>query len=205
MFLSYRLTGNHYWDFLLHVLPKLPEDVPLAFRARMWYMHVDAPAHLSRAVRDVLSNTYHDRWIGTGGLNAWPPRSPDLNHLDFYLWGHLNTLVSAAPVDNEGALQIRTVDACQNISNYPGIFDRMRLPWWDVSRRAFSLMENILGSYYKCTLSAITNKLNVSATCSYGHSFLFLYVEFVPKICQHISVTTCTYLLRYFISQASFI
>jgi hypothetical protein len=36
-------------------------------RARMWYMHGGAPAHFSRAVRDVLNNTYHDRWIGRGG------------------------------------------------------------------------------------------------------------------------------------------
>jgi hypothetical protein len=57
-----------------------------------------------RAVPDVLSNTYHNRWIGRGGPTAWPPRSPDLNPLDFYLWGHLNFLVYAAPVDNEERL-----------------------------------------------------------------------------------------------------
>jgi hypothetical protein len=40
--------------------PLLLEDVPLAVRARMWYMHDGAPAHFSRAVRYVLSNTHHD-------------------------------------------------------------------------------------------------------------------------------------------------
>jgi hypothetical protein len=44
-------------------------------------MHDGAQAHVSRAVRDVLSNTYHDRWINRGGPTAWPPRSPDLNPL----------------------------------------------------------------------------------------------------------------------------
>jgi hypothetical protein len=44
-----------------------------------------APAHFSRAVRDVLRNTCHDRGIGRGGPTGWPPRSPDLNALDFYL------------------------------------------------------------------------------------------------------------------------
>jgi hypothetical protein len=53
--LPHRLTGNHYRDFLVHDLPKLLEDVPLAVRARMWYMHDGAPAHFSRAVRDVLN------------------------------------------------------------------------------------------------------------------------------------------------------
>jgi hypothetical protein len=45
----------HYRDFLLHDPPKLLEDVPLAARARMWYMHDGAPAHFNRAVRDVLN------------------------------------------------------------------------------------------------------------------------------------------------------
>jgi hypothetical protein len=91
--LEQRLTGNLYRDFLLHDLPKLLEDVPLAVRARMWHMHDGAPAHFSCAVRDVINNTHHDRWIGRGGPTAWPPCSPDLNHLDFYLWGHQKSLV----------------------------------------------------------------------------------------------------------------
>jgi hypothetical protein len=99
-----RLTGNHYRDFLLHDLPKLPEDVSLAVRARMWYMHDGAPAHFSRAVRDLLSNTYHDRWTGKGGPTAWLPRPPELNPLDSYLWGHIEALVHAAPVVNDEAL-----------------------------------------------------------------------------------------------------
>jgi hypothetical protein len=117
--LPHRLTGNHYRDFLLHNLPNLLEDVPLAVRARMWYMHDGTPTYFSRAVRDVLNNTYHDRWIGKGGPTAWPPRSPDLNSLDSYLWGHLNTLVYAAPLDNKEALHHRTVDTRQTIHNYP--------------------------------------------------------------------------------------
>jgi hypothetical protein len=81
--LPHRLTGNHYRDDLT----KLLEDVPLAVRARMWYM------------RDVLSNACLARWIGRG-----PTLHP---------WGHLHTLVYAAPVDNEESLH-RIVDACQS-------------------------------------------------------------------------------------------
>jgi hypothetical protein len=58
--LPHRLIDNHYRNFFLYHLPKLLEDVPLPVRARVWYMHNGAPAHSSRAVRDVLSNTYHD-------------------------------------------------------------------------------------------------------------------------------------------------
>jgi hypothetical protein len=80
----------------------------------------------SRAVRDIPNNTCHDRWIGTGGPTAWPPRSPDFNPLDFYLWGYLKILVYAAPVDKEETLHRRIVDACQTIRSCPGICERMR-------------------------------------------------------------------------------
>jgi hypothetical protein len=61
-------------------------------------MHDGAQAHFSHAVRDV--NTYHNGQTGKGPT-AWPSRSPGLNLLDFYLWGHVHILVYAALVDNE--------------------------------------------------------------------------------------------------------
>jgi hypothetical protein len=81
----------------------------------MWYMHDGAPPHFNLAVRDVLNNTSHGQLIGRGGPTAWPPRSPDLNPLDFYLWGRLNTLVYAAPVDMKRHFTI----ALWSLSEYP--------------------------------------------------------------------------------------
>jgi hypothetical protein len=83
--LPHRLSAKYNRDFLLRDLPKLLEDVSLAVRARMWYMHDGVPAYVSRAVRNVLSITYRDHWIGRGEPTAWPPRSSDLNPLDFCL------------------------------------------------------------------------------------------------------------------------
>jgi hypothetical protein len=142
--LPHRFTDLHYRDFLLH---GLPEHVPLAVRAPMWYMHDSVPAHFNSAVRDVLSKTHNDRRIGREGSTAWLPRSPDL---DLYLWEHLNILMYAVPVDNEEALHHRILDTCYSINNYAGIFEWMRR----------SLMRRVEAStYYKCTLSAITHKL----------------------------------------------
>jgi hypothetical protein len=90
------------------------------------YMHGGSPAQFSRAARDVLNNTYDDRWIGRGGPTAWSLRSPRFYPLDFYLWGQVKNLVCAAPVDKEEALHHCIVDACQTIRNYPGIFEWMR-------------------------------------------------------------------------------
>jgi hypothetical protein len=83
----------------------------------MWDMHDSAPAHFSRAVQDVLNNTYHDQWLDRGEPNAWPPCLPDMNPLDFYLWGNLKTLVYAAPVENKDAFHHRNIGAGHTIHN----------------------------------------------------------------------------------------
>jgi hypothetical protein len=120
-------------------------------------------------VRDVLSNSYHDGWIGTGGPIAWPARSPDLNPLDFYLWGHLNTLAYAAPVDNEETLHHRTVDACQTINNYPGNFEWMLRSMMSLVKACIEFHGGDVEHFYKCTLSVTAHKSNVS-----GHMLIWI-------------------------------
>jgi hypothetical protein len=39
------------------------------------------------------NNTYRNWWVGQEGPTAWPPRSPDMNSVDLYVWGHLKPLV----------------------------------------------------------------------------------------------------------------
>uniref|UniRef100_A0A2H1WMQ9 SFRICE_037792 n=1 Tax=Spodoptera frugiperda TaxID=7108 RepID=A0A2H1WMQ9_SPOFR len=47
--------------------------------------HDGAPLHVVRSVRERLSVMLEDRWIGRLGPQAWPPRSPDLTPLDFFV------------------------------------------------------------------------------------------------------------------------
>jgi hypothetical protein len=123
----------------------------------MWYMHDGAPTYFSRAVRDFLSNTYHGRWRGRRGYIAWPPRSPDLKPLDFYLWEQVKTLVYAASVDNKVAVHRRTVDACQTIRNCPGIFELMR---WSMLRRVDECVESHGGHFWHLLYSFSYNSQN---------------------------------------------
>ncbi|KAJ4440508.1 hypothetical protein ANN_08649 [Periplaneta americana] len=78
-----------------------------------------------------------DRWIGRGGPIAWPPRSPELNPLDFYLWGHLKSLVYSSPVPDLESLRNRIVACSEDIRNVPGVWDRVRRSmrhrcYWDL-------------------------------------------------------------------------
>lgn len=37
--------------------------------------------------------TFPDWWIGRDGPINWPPRSPDISPLDFFLWGYVKDIV----------------------------------------------------------------------------------------------------------------
>lgn len=67
-------------------------ELPLAYRTRMILQLDGAPAHFALLVRNHLNANYSS-WIGRGGTIAWPPRSPDLTPLDFFLWGNLKRRV----------------------------------------------------------------------------------------------------------------
>jgi hypothetical protein len=45
------------------------------------------------------------RCMGRGGPVNWPARSPDLNLLDFWLWGHLKPLVYSDTIYDLEVLQ----------------------------------------------------------------------------------------------------
>jgi hypothetical protein len=133
-------------------------------------MHDGASIYCSHAVRDVLRNFYHDRRIGRGGPTAQPPRSSDMDHLDFYLWRHLKALVCSAPVDNEEELTIALWTPVRLLATTPESLNGSGGPWWDASRRALNVMEDILSTYYRCAFSAITQKLYAS-----GHMLVWTF------------------------------
>ncbi|GBL94432.1 hypothetical protein AVEN_12207-1 [Araneus ventricosus] len=48
-----------------------------------------APPHWSLEVREVLDENFPRLWIGRGDAIPWPPRSPDITILDFFLRGYM--------------------------------------------------------------------------------------------------------------------
>jgi len=90
--------------FLEEKLPEMLEEIPLSVKRNMWFQYNMAAAHFARQVQEHLTTTYNDHWIGQGRQMAWPPRSPDLIPMDFFLWGHSTALISTSPVDSEATL-----------------------------------------------------------------------------------------------------
>ena len=91
------LTGERYLQFLHNILPELLEHIPLNQRESMWWQQDGATPHFHRQVREYLNNIFPAKWIGRNGTIFWPPRSPDITPMDFFLWGYLKGLVNATP------------------------------------------------------------------------------------------------------------
>ena len=95
------LTGAAYLRFLEGVLHGLLEDVPLDVRQNMRIQHDVAPPRFTRVVRGHLVQRFRQTWIGCGNPIGWPARSPHLNPLDYFLRGHMKSLVFDTSVDSE--------------------------------------------------------------------------------------------------------
>ena len=63
----------------------------------IWYMQDNTVV-----VHEFLENVFPGQVIATNSDPlAWPPRSPDLNPVDFFLWGHLKlTIYKNVPYPN---------------------------------------------------------------------------------------------------------
>lgn len=137
--LENRLTGALYLQFLRDTLPVLLEEVAVNIRQHMWFLHDGAPVHFQQQVRQHLDNVFPGRWIGRGGPIAWPPRSPDLNPLDFYFWGHIKTMVYVTEVNTKEELVNRIHAAAATIRQQPGLGRACGGQW---IRRAEKCIEN---------------------------------------------------------------
>lgn len=85
------LNTERYLE-ILEILKNEINNLPVAERQNLTFQQDGAPAHNSHRTRDYL-NEHFLPWIGTNGQIRWPPRSPDLTPLDFFLWGYVKNLV----------------------------------------------------------------------------------------------------------------
>ncbi|CAK9831720.1 Transposable element Tc3 transposase [Anthophora retusa] len=61
--------------------------------SEMWFQQDGVTYHTSAATIALLRSKFNDRIISENGAVNWPPRSCDLTPLDFFLWGHVKSLV----------------------------------------------------------------------------------------------------------------
>ena len=74
---------------------------------RLWWVQDGAPPHRRRIVTERLRELFGERVVALNHPVEWPPRSPDLTPLDFFLWGYLKAKVYLTPPANLADLQER--------------------------------------------------------------------------------------------------
>ena len=67
----------------------MPDNVT----SQLIFMQDGAPPHIYRPVKQLLTNFFGPRIISRHFPDQWPPRSPDMNPLDYWLWGYLKSKV----------------------------------------------------------------------------------------------------------------
>lgn len=110
------LNGARYLEILRGFVRNFLNALPPCDRPNIWYQLDGAPAHSTTAVYHELTTLFEDRWIGRQGPWKWPPRSPDLTPLDFYLWGRVKELVYSRPVQTREELLNRVHHAFTNLN-----------------------------------------------------------------------------------------
>ena len=112
IFAESTITANIYLDMLKHyVVPQLEE-----FQPRVVFQQDGAPPHWGLIVRDFLNETFPNRWIGRTGPTPWPPRSPDITPLDFFLCGYVKDRVYRTPVRDVETLQSRIIEVLATVN-----------------------------------------------------------------------------------------
>ena len=87
VFIDTNLNAAIYLNMLQdNIMPSLLNE---AGEFPRYFQQDGAPPHYGICVRRWLDQQFPHSWIGCRGPMEWPARSPDLNPLDFYLWGVL--------------------------------------------------------------------------------------------------------------------
>ena len=68
-------------------------DCLTSIAKELFFQHDGDPLHFGTQVRESLNENMPDRWIGRRGTIDWPPRSPDLTPIDYFLWIYMKNKV----------------------------------------------------------------------------------------------------------------
>lgn len=110
------LDGAKYLNLLQTSLEECLDNLSVRNYINLeWFQQDGCGPHNARQVKAYLDRRFPNAWIGTSGPVSWPPRSPCLNPLDYFLWGHLKDLVYSTPVENIEDLRRRITSSFRSI------------------------------------------------------------------------------------------
>ena len=106
-----------------------------------WWFQDGAPAHRAIPVHDRLQELFPRRVVALGHLPEWPPRSPDLTPLDYFLWGYVKYRVFLTPPTSLQDLRARVTDVFQQLKGELGRTRMARRPVPHMRARAQQVID----------------------------------------------------------------
>lgn len=125
------VTSERYVNMLETFLAPRLHTFPNLDIQHTWFQQDGATSHTARQSMAAVKRLFGDRIISRNANIAWPPRSPDLSVCDFFLWGHLKSIVYQTKPRTLAQLKTQIEE---EIANIPG----------DTLRRAMQNLQNRL-------------------------------------------------------------
>ena len=95
---------------------RLERNFPLMEMDSHWFQHDGASIHTAKIVSTYLNKVCKRRWIGLNSNRLfWPPYSPDLSPLDFFLWGYVKDLVYSNNPETTDDLKEKIIQTLNSI------------------------------------------------------------------------------------------
>ncbi|GAB1865891.1 DUF4817 domain-containing protein [Camponotus japonicus] len=114
-FIEGNLTAHVYLVMLREQIVLAVRDIAGGSMDEIYFQQDGAPPHYGIIVRQYLNEVFQDRWIGRRGHIEWPPRSPNLTPLDFFLWDYWKSKVYATKPRDLDDLRGRIIRALELI------------------------------------------------------------------------------------------
>jgi hypothetical protein len=103
------VTGALYLNMLQnYAITRIPQGY--------FFQQDGVPPNYANTVKTFLGQQFPGIWIGRRGPIAWPPRSPDLTPLDFFLWRYIKDSVYQMKVQDVAKLHHRITEACETVN-----------------------------------------------------------------------------------------
>lgn len=121
IFFDETVTGDLYREILEMFINELNEHE----LHQEYFQHDNAPAHTANDTIQYLRRYYGNRIISAG---LWPPRSPDLTPLDYFLFGHLKSQIYKNQINTQEELRNLIAQVIQEITQQQliKVFDNMK-------------------------------------------------------------------------------
>ena len=82
------ITAQIYLDLSTeYASPQLEQYQP-----QVVFQQAGAPPHWGLQVRQFLNDPFPERWIGRDGPIPWPPSSPDITSLEFFMFCYVKDI-----------------------------------------------------------------------------------------------------------------